>query len=207
MKRIILLPAMLSLASAAAAQDFEPADIEARMAAASQAQQRAALIAEQLSAPDSSQQMQPAQIEAIAEIREYIAAQPDDACDAVAFQPVVLPQEADGRTPVYLVNTSGKERSFALGENFRVMIGPNDEIGPVEPLTQGCETIEWDPDNPELGLSVFVTRYDMGRNPSEIHFLASSRLPMSMGVITGDLIWPMAGGFTAGPVPAAEAGY
>ena len=74
-------------------------------------------------------------------------------------------------------------------------------------VTDTCEVITWDGDDPELTGTVYVTDYDDGLAPNVIHAFISTQLPMSMGVVTGEIIWPITGGMIAPPVPAAEVGY
>jgi len=126
---------------------------------------------------------------------------------SVSYIPLVLPPDETGAIEAYVLNGPITEGSIPLGKHYRVHFDEFGQIGEPEIVTDTCEVITWDADDPELAMSVYVTEYDEGIAPSVIHTFISSQLPMSMGVVTGDIIWPMAGGMIAPPVPASEAGY
>lgn len=127
--------------------------------------------------------------------------------DSVTFATIVLPPREDGSFDAYVLNGPIENGAIPLGRHFKVAFDQFGLSGEPELLTDTCEVITWDTENPELAMSVYVTEYPGGQAPNEIHTFISSLLPMSMGVITGEIIWPMAGGMIAPPVPAAEAGY
>ena len=131
----------------------------------------------------------------------------DSSCGATAHTPVLVPARSGAGQELYLLNTPGSARSFPLGGHYRLSVAPDGELGPLTDLSGTCESIAWDPEDPQLPMRVYVTTYAPGSHPNEIHSFVSSQLPMSLGVITGELIWPMAGGYFAPPVPASEAGY
>ncbi len=125
---------------------------------------------------------------------------------SVTFTTIVLPPREDGSFDAYVLNGPIDEGAIPLGKHFLVGFDAFGISGEPELITDTCEVITWDASNPDLAMSVYVTEYD-GDAPTPIHAFVSSLLPMSMGVVTGDIIWPMAGGTIAAPVPAAEAGY
>lgn len=126
---------------------------------------------------------------------------------SVTFATIVLPPRDNGTFDAYVLNGPIEEGAIPLGKHFRVGFDSFGLDGEPELVTDTCEVVTWDADNPELAMSVYVTEYDGADVPSPVHAFVSSLLPMSMGVVTGDIIWPMAGGAIADPVPAAEAGY
>lgn len=126
---------------------------------------------------------------------------------SVSYIPLVLPPNEKGEIETYVLNGPLAEGSIPLGKHYRVNFDEFGQVGDPEVVTDTCEVIEWQEDNPELAMSVYVTQYEDHVAPSVIHAFISANLPMSMGVVTGDIIWPMAGGAIAAPVPAAEAGY
>ena len=125
---------------------------------------------------------------------------------AVTFATIVLPPRPDGSFDAYVLNGPIEEGAIPLGKHFRVGFDAFGLAGEPELVTDTCEVVTWDSSDADLAMSVYVTEYD-GTAPTPIHVFISSLLPMSMGVVTGDIIWPMAGGAIAAPVPAAEAGY
>lgn len=125
----------------------------------------------------------------------------------VTFSTIVLPPRADGTFDAYVLNGPIEDGAIPLGKHFRVGFDGFGLDGEPELVTDTCEVVTWDTARDDLAMSVYVTEYDGGNAPSAIHAFVSSLLPMSMGVVTGDMIWPMAGGAIAAPVPAAEAGY
>lgn len=126
---------------------------------------------------------------------------------SVSYIPLVLPPDESGAIEAYVLNGPFAEGEVPLGKHYRVDFDEFGQIGEPELITDTCEVITWDPDDPEMAMSVYVTEFDDGLAPSVIHTFISAQLPMSMGVVTDDIIWPMAGGMIAPPVPSAEAGY
>ncbi|WP_271077210.1 hypothetical protein [Aurantiacibacter sp. MUD61] len=132
--------------------------------------------------------------------------QAEGSASGVTFATIVLPPREDGSFDAYVLNGPIEEGAIPLGKHFRVSFDAFGLSGEPELVTDTCETVTWDAANRELSMSVYVTEFD-GPAPTPVHIFLSSLLPMSMGVVTGDIIWPMAGGAIAEPVPAAEAGY
>ena len=127
--------------------------------------------------------------------------------DTVTFATIVLPLREDGTFDAWVLNGPIEESAVPLGKHFRVGFDEFGLDGEPEQVTDTCETVTWEADDPDLAMSVYVTQFAGGNAPTPVHAYVSSLLPMSMGVVTGDVIWPMAGGVIAPPVPAAEAGY
>ena len=130
------------------------------------------------------------------------AAQP-----SLTFATIVLPPRSNGTFDAYVLNGPIENGAIPLGKHFRVGFDSFGLDGEPELVTDTCEVVTWDPAGPDLAMSVYVTEYDGGDAPTPVHAFVSSLLPMSMGVVTGETLWPMAGGVIGGPVPAAEAGY
>lgn len=126
---------------------------------------------------------------------------------SVTFATIVLPPRSNGTFDAYVLNGPIEEGAIPLGKHFRVGFDGFGLDGEPELVTDTCEVVTWDPADPDLAMSVYVTEYEGADAPSPVHIYVSSLLPMSMGVVTGEIIWPMAGGMIAAPVPAAEAGY
>ncbi|GGD56452.1 hypothetical protein GCM10011411_15600 [Aurantiacibacter arachoides] len=124
----------------------------------------------------------------------------------VVFSTIVLPPREDGSFDAYVLNGPIEPGAIPLGKHFRVSFDAFGIDGEPTLLTDTCEVVTWDP-AADTAMNVYVTEYAGGSAPNEIHAFVSSLLPMSLGVVTGDEIWPMAGGMIAPPVPAAEAGY
>lgn len=133
----------------------------------------------------------------------------DDSADAqsVTFATIVLPPREDGSFDAYVLNGPLEEGAMPLGRHYRVGFDQFGLQGTPELVTDTCEVVTWNAANPDLAMNVYVTEYPDGPAPTPVHAFISRLLPMSMGVVTGDIIWPMAGGMIAPPVPAAEAGY
>lgn len=187
-------------------------DLDSRIAAAQSSHDRAQLLDQMLDEQLSGEATSGEHSERIAAaskaaLRRLTVATDAETCGTQDRKVVALPPDDSGQIAVYLLNFPGTENAVPLGGHFRVMIGADDQAGPLETLTDGCDIAAWDPEDAQLMMRVYVTEYALDDHPTEIHSLISKRLPMSMGVITGDIIWPMAGGYFAPPVPAAEAGY
>ncbi len=131
----------------------------------------------------------------------------EDTQPTLTFATIVLPPRPGGTFDAYVLNGPIEEGAIPLGKHFRVGFDSFGLDGEPELVTDTCEVVTWDAANPDLAMSVYVTEYDGADAPSPVHVYVSSLLPMSMGVVTGDMIWPMSGGMIADPVPAAEAGY
>jgi len=130
-----------------------------------------------------------------------------EARPSVTFATIVLPPRANGTFDAYVLNGPIEDGAIPLGKHFRVGFDSFGLDGEPELVTDTCEVVTWDPAGPDLAMSVYVTEYQGADAPSPIHVFVSSLLPMNFGVVTGDMMWPMAGGLIADPVPAAEAGY
>jgi len=135
----------------------------------------------------------------------------DGAQPSVTFATIVLPPRENGTFDAYVLNGPIEDGAIPLGKHFRVSFDSYGLDGEPVPVTDTCEVVTWDASDPELAqelaMSVYVTEYAGADAPSPIHAFVSRLLPMSMGVVTGDIVWPMAGGVIGDPVPAAEAGY
>lgn len=131
----------------------------------------------------------------------------EDEGASVTYLTIALPPAEDGSFDTYVLNGPLENGAIPLGKHYRVHFDEFGVIGDPDLLTDSCEVVTWDPEDPELAMRVYVTEFPEGEWPSAVHTFVSSLLPMSMGVVTGDIIWPMAGGAIAPPVPAAEAGY
>ncbi|WP_120075998.1 hypothetical protein [Aurantiacibacter odishensis] len=126
---------------------------------------------------------------------------------SVSYIPLVLPPDDTGAMDAYVLNGPIAEGSVPLGKHYRVSFDEFGQVGDPEVVTDTCELISWQTDDADLANSVYVTEYDGRAAPNVIHAFISAQLPMKMGVVTDDIIWPMAGGMIAPPVSAAEAGY
>jgi len=91
-----------------------------------------------------------------------------------------------------------------LGKHYRVHFDEFGQVGDPEVVTDTCEVITWQPDDQDLASSVYLTEFEEGAAPTVIHAFISASLPMRLGVVTGDLIWPIAGGTIAAPVTAED---
>ena len=127
--------------------------------------------------------------------------------DSVSYIPLVLPPDETGAMEAYVLNGPIAEGAVPLGKHYRVSFDEFGQIGEPEIVTDTCEVVTWDANDPDITTKVYATEYSQGSAPTAIHAFISSQLPMNMGVVTGDIIWPMSGGMIAPPVPAAEAGY
>ena len=118
-----------------------------------------------------------------------------------------MPPAEDGSFDTYVLNGPLENGAIPLGKHYRVHFDEFGVIGDPDLLSDTCEVVTWDVDDTELAMRVYVTEYPDGEWPSAVQVFVSSLLPISMGVVTGEIIWPMAGGMLAPPVPASEAGY
>lgn len=125
---------------------------------------------------------------------------------SVTYIPIVLPPAEDGTMDAYVLNGPMAEGAIPLGKHYRVAFDEFGQVGEPQVITDTCEVVTWDPADPDLATSVYLTEDQGGTFPNVMHAFISSQLPMRMGVVTGDIVWPMAGGMIAPPVPVAEAG-
>lgn len=126
--------------------------------------------------------------------------------DVVSFSTIVMPVGEDGRFDAYVLNGPIEDGAIPLGRHFRVSFDEFGLDGDPELLTDTCETVTWDADASGLAGNVYVTEHAAGEAPNEVHAFISSLLPMSLGVVTRELIWPVAGGTVGSPVTASESG-
>ncbi len=130
----------------------------------------------------------------------------EGASHSVIYIPIVLPPAEDGTMEAYVLNGPIAEGSVPLGKHYRVTFDEFGQVGTPTVVTDTCEVVTWDPADPEVATSIYVTQYEGGSQPNALQTFISSQLPMSLGVVTGDIVWPLTGGMIAPPVPAAQAG-
>ncbi len=126
---------------------------------------------------------------------------------SVTFLTVALPPGENAAFDTYVLNGPFEGASIPLGKHYRVHFDEFGQVGQPELVTDTCEVVTWDESDPDLASRVYVTEGGSGDWPNAVQVFVSAQLPMRMGVVTGDLLWPMAGGMIGAPVPAAEAGY
>jgi hypothetical protein len=126
---------------------------------------------------------------------------------SVTFLTVALPPGENAAFDTYVLNGPFEGASIPLGKHYRVHFDEFGQVGQPELVTDTCEVVAWDENDPDLASRVYVTEDGGGDWPNAVQVFVSAQLPMRMGVVTGDLLWPMAGGMIGAPVPAAEAGY
>jgi hypothetical protein len=123
---------------------------------------------------------------------------------SVSYIPLVLPPDENGAIDAYVLNGPIAAGSLPLGKHYRVHFDAFGQVGDPEIVTDTCEVITWQPDQENLASSVYLTELEKGAAPSAIHAFISASLPMRLGVVTGDIIWPIANGTIAAPVPAGD---
>ncbi|MGB3795263.1 MAG: hypothetical protein WA957_03060 [Alteraurantiacibacter sp.] len=129
-----------------------------------------------------------------------------DSSHSVTYIPLVLPPDDTGALTAYVLNGPIAEGAVPLGKHYRVTFDEFGQIGDPEIVTDTCEVVTWDTQDPDIATQVYVTGDTQGVAPTAIHSFISSQLPMRIGVVTGDIVWPMADGMIAPPVPAAQTG-
>ncbi len=125
---------------------------------------------------------------------------------SVTFLTVALPPSENAAFDTYVLNGPFEGASIPLGKHYRVHFDEFGQVGQPEMVTNTCEVVTWDQDDPDLASRIYVTEHDGGDWPNAVQAFISAQLPLNMGVVTGDILWPMAGGMIAAPVPASEAG-
>lgn len=123
---------------------------------------------------------------------------------SVSYVPLVLPPDENGEIDAYVLNGPIAEGAVPLGKHYRVHFDEFGQVGEPEIVTDTCEVITWQPDDQDLTSSVYLTELEEGAAPSVIHAFISASLPMRLGVVTGDLIWPIADGTIAAPLTAED---
>ena len=129
-----------------------------------------------------------------------------DANHSVSYIPIVLPPGDDGTLVAYVLNGPIAEGAVPLGKHYRVSFDEFGQVGDPEIVTDTCEVVTWNGDEADLSNKVYLTQFEQGTAPTVIHSFISSQLPMRLGVVTGDIVWPMADGMAAPPVPFVDEG-
>ena len=125
---------------------------------------------------------------------------------SVTYLTISLPPAEDGAFDTYVLNGPLENGAIPLGKHYRVHFDEFGVIGDPELLTDTCEVVTWDENDPDLAARIYVTEYPEGEWPNAVQTFISQLVPMAMGVVTGDIVWPVAGGMIAPPVPASEVG-
>jgi hypothetical protein len=123
-------------------------------------------------------------------------------CAGLQRRTIVLPARTDGTVSVYRLTTAGDPASVQLGRSDRYDIAADGSLKGHEVLVAGCETIAWDAADDELAMRAHFTTHRGGPQPNEIHAYAGHFMPFPLGVVTGNLVWPVLGGSIADPVEA-----
>lgn len=125
---------------------------------------------------------------------------------SVTLLTVALPPGENAAFDTYVLNGPFEGSSIPLGKHYRVHFDEFGQVGHPELVTDTCEVVAWDEADPHLASRVYITDYEGGDWPNAVQVFVSTQLPMRMGVVTGDIVWPMASGTVAAPVPTAEVG-
>ena len=129
-----------------------------------------------------------------------------DAGSSVTFLTVALPPGESAAFDTYVLNGPFEGTSIPLGKHYRVHFDEFGQVGQPELVTNTCEVVAWYEAEADLASRIYVTESDTGEWPNAVQAFISAQLPLNLGVVTGDILWPMAGGTIAAPLPAAEAG-
>ena len=117
---------------------------------------------------------------------------------------IVLPREDDGTVPVYVMSARREAGVLPTGGHYRFDIDAAGAVAHWRVMADGCRDARWDVDDPELDKQVFVLAHTLDDHPNAVLMMLSRRLPFSMGVVTGDVIWPVIGGEITTPVPMMD---
>lgn len=124
----------------------------------------------------------------------------------VTFATIVLPPREDGSFQAYVLNGPIEPGAVPLGKHFRLNFDQFGLSGTPELVADTCELVTWqEPADAALASQVYVTQDTGAAAPDAVHAYLSTLMPMRLGVLTGDTIWPIAQGMIAPPVPAAQA--
>ncbi|WP_239804840.1 hypothetical protein [Croceicoccus hydrothermalis] len=117
---------------------------------------------------------------------------------------IILSTGADGTVPVYVMSARRDAGVLPTGGHYRFDIDGAGAVARWRVMAGGCRDARWDVDDPELDKQVFVLAHTLDDHPNAVLMLLSRRLPFSMGVVTGDVIWPVIGGEVTTPVPMMD---
>lgn len=110
---------------------------------------------------------------------------PFKGCVERPFNTVVLPPQADGTIPVYLLTPMLKAGAYPFGGHHEVDIGPDGKVAATRDFTKSCLVIE----QPASATMAFVTHL-LDPHPTEIHVYLSLWMGQPLVVGTGkDTAW------------------
>lgn len=125
---------------------------------------------------------------------------------SVTFLTVALPPMESAAFDTYVLNGPFEPGAIPLGKHYRIHFDEFGQVGQPELLTNTCEVVTWNEADDDLASRIYVTPYDQGEWPNPVQAFISAQLPLTLGVRTGEVIWPIAGGTIGAPVPAADTG-
>ncbi|WP_147276219.1 hypothetical protein [Sphingomonas aracearum] len=107
-------------------------------------------------------------------------------CTPVPFNTVVLPSRDDGPVAVYLLSAQQDAKTYPMGGNYRVIVGPDGKVLASRPYSVSCLNLTV-PQLPAGAKPVgFMVNHLLDPVPTELHVLASYHLRMPVFVTTPD---------------------
>lgn len=124
------------------------------------------------------------------------------ACEGAETRLIVL-DAPGGVAQVYRLSLATDDAAVFTGGHLRVRIAADGRASEVERIGPGCERLEWNPADPDVGQRVaYLWRVGQDR-PDPIDLWLSSRVPFEIGVVTPPYVWRLAGGLATGAVEAS----
>ena len=127
----------------------------------------------------------------------------DGADGGVNFVTIVLPPDENGRLDAYVLNGPVEDGAIPLGKHFRVGFDEFGLDGEPELITESCEVVTWQANDQALARQLYPTRHSGGTAPEALHVFLSTLIPMQLGVVVGDTLWPIADGTIGAPTRAS----
>lgn len=123
---------------------------------------------------------------------------------SVNLSTIVLPPREDASFDAYVLNGPIEEGAVPLGKHWRVSFDQFGISGEPVLLTDTCEVVTWTDTTPGLEFLIHVTEHS-GTAPSPVHIFLSTLVPMELGVVTGEVLWPIEDGTLGAPTGLPEA--
>lgn len=136
----------------------------------------------------------------LARATEAFAAAGAAPCAGAQARVVALAPRADGSVPAYLLSQSLGGGVYG-GGHFRLDLAPDGGAGELASFGD-CTLLAWDDTDEAENMQVAYLARPGAVAPSEIDVLVSHQLPFALGVVTGEVVWPLIGGSIADPVEA-----
>ncbi len=115
-------------------------------------------------------------------------------CSDRTYNTVVLPPEADGTIPVYLLTPQVENDQYPMGGHHEIDVAPDGSVAGTRDFTKSCLMIAPDPKPGEKPVALFITHL-LDPHPTEIHVFTSlsAHQPLFVATGPGNVLWAVEG--------------